>query len=781
MTSALDLLMDSDSTAETTTLLEINGICTIDSRTRTIFVPPEIIVGAVQSDKNAERIKFSCPKIVGDNLDLSKFSIRINFENVSIVDPDISIKDQYICEDASINGDNITFSWVIGKNAARYMGTIRFIVCAVKTDSDSNISIEWNTTVAQIPVLEGIEVDQPSLDENNKDVINQLLAITKTASDEAVKNVNSAKEQAITDIQNVLQPDKTLTVEGGIADAKATGNAISSLREDISDLNNIIATKKDGLLCNGFAISTEYKKVIINSNGNVVKVDIEPTKNKYLIKANKTPFRVAFSYNELGTSDITTSSIVQSESKSIIVDNDYLCNFLYVGNSKDLEFEIYEIKKTDIRDCVYPEYFGAKGDGITDDFSSLQSAIDFSISNNLKLEFIKGKTYAISKGLTISIPKNIYIDFNYAEIRAIANMQRMISVHCSDDIISSDTPTFDYNNIKNIRLNHNGYSGHSIYVDYGNNLTIDGVLIENCRGNAIQVEAGGINLNNGYIICKHGSSVGINISTSDSHFNDIIIIDADTAIYNNGTNFFTKIHGWNTQGGVDGTIFFSHNAGNAHLVQCQCDTYETGYYIGTDRRLSLTNCTYYFNSNVYKGNKTPIIFKYTDSSRYYSRNTSCINCTFDAFLTEVAFTNFNAMMINQVGCWHKGSISLSKSEIGLILAENVSDIGNLWNKNSMQYKDDTVKIQLALNIDGKGIGTTEKRIGTIPQTYWYPTTGMCVPCMLFVDEWDTKWYMGYVFVNNNNGLVTVKANQNLSYKKLLCNFEYDKPQVIYNG
>lgn len=232
MTSALDLLMYSDSAAETTTLLESNGICTIDSRTRTIFVPPEIVVGAVQSDKNAERIKFSCPKIVGDNLDLSKFSIRINFENVSSVDPDISIKDQYICEDASINGDNITFSWVIGKNAARYMGTIRFIVCAVKTDSDSNISIEWNTTVAQIPVLEGIEVDQPSLDENNKDIINQLLAITKTASDEAVKNVNSAKEQAITDIQNVLQPDKTLTVEGGIADAKATGNAISSLRED---------------------------------------------------------------------------------------------------------------------------------------------------------------------------------------------------------------------------------------------------------------------------------------------------------------------------------------------------------------------------------------------------------------------------------------------------------------------------------------------------------------------------------------------------------------------
>lgn len=275
MTSALDLLMDSDSTAETTTLLENNGICTIDSRTRTIFVPSEIVVGAVQSDKNAERIKFSCPKIVGDNLDLSKFSIRINFENVSSVDPDISIKDQYICEDASISEDNIIFSWVIGKNAARYMGTIRFIVCAVKTDSDSNISIEWNTTVAQIPVLEGIEVDQPSLDENNKDVINQLLSITKAASDEAVKNVNSAKEQAITDIQNISQPDKTLTVEGGIADAKATGNAISSLRGDLDD----VRIKYTNL----FNINPNIQDVIINDNSGYIYanenyIDIEEGK-----------------------------------------------------------------------------------------------------------------------------------------------------------------------------------------------------------------------------------------------------------------------------------------------------------------------------------------------------------------------------------------------------------------------------------------------------------------------------------------------------------------------
>lgn len=239
MATALDLLM---STKEDVNLLsEESDICTIDAKTRVIFVPSTIVVGGVQSDKNAERIKFSCPKIVGDNLDLSKFSVRINFENVSSVDFNVSIKDQYICDDVAVDGENVTFSWLIGRNAARYMGTVRFIVCAVKTDSDSNISVEWNTTIAEVPVLEGIEIDQPQIGQEEKDVINQLLELTKNTSAEAVQNVNSAKEQAIKDIQSVSQPDTTLTIEGGLAEAKATGEAIGSLKEDLGELE--IGTK----------------------------------------------------------------------------------------------------------------------------------------------------------------------------------------------------------------------------------------------------------------------------------------------------------------------------------------------------------------------------------------------------------------------------------------------------------------------------------------------------------------------------------------------------------
>lgn len=242
MATALDLLMSEKEDVNLHS--EESDICTIDAKTRAIFVPSTIVVGGVQSDKNAERIKFSCPKIVGDNLDLSKFSVRINFENVSSVDFNVSIKDQYICDDVAVDGENVTFSWLIGRNAARYMGTVRFIVCAVKTDSDSNISVEWNTAIAEVPVLEGIEIDQPQIGQEEKDVINQLLDLTKNTSAEAVQNVNSAKEQAIKNIQSVSQPDTTLTIEGGLAEAKATGEAIGSLKEDIVANSNELYNKE---------------------------------------------------------------------------------------------------------------------------------------------------------------------------------------------------------------------------------------------------------------------------------------------------------------------------------------------------------------------------------------------------------------------------------------------------------------------------------------------------------------------------------------------------------
>ena len=60
--------------------------CSIDSNIREIIFLDDSECFGVEFDKNIQGIEFSCPKIVGDNLDLIKCICRINYEEL----PDVS-------------------------------------------------------------------------------------------------------------------------------------------------------------------------------------------------------------------------------------------------------------------------------------------------------------------------------------------------------------------------------------------------------------------------------------------------------------------------------------------------------------------------------------------------------------------------------------------------------------------------------------------------------------------------------------------------------------------
>lgn len=170
--------------------------CIIDPDTRQISIPSEYQLLGVESDEKTERIWFQCPKIVGDNIDLSKLQIRVNYQNAN------SQKDQYIVTDVQVDGDNIIFSWQLYRKVTRYMGTVSFIVCAVSV-SDGIIQNEWNTTLATAQVLEGLEVGTPELTEEQSDVIAQLLQIVKDTSDSAVEAVQAAEQEALQKISSI--------------------------------------------------------------------------------------------------------------------------------------------------------------------------------------------------------------------------------------------------------------------------------------------------------------------------------------------------------------------------------------------------------------------------------------------------------------------------------------------------------------------------------------------------------------------------------------------------
>ena len=164
--------------------------CVIDPESREIVIPETYQILGVESDEKVERIEFECPKIVGDNIDLSKLQIRINYQNAN------GDKDQYIVEDVETNGDNIEFSWLLSRKVTIYRGTVNFVVCAVKVSGET-IQNEWNTTLATSQVLEGLEVDTPEPTEEQSDVITQLLNIVKQTSESSVQAVKQAEQEAM--------------------------------------------------------------------------------------------------------------------------------------------------------------------------------------------------------------------------------------------------------------------------------------------------------------------------------------------------------------------------------------------------------------------------------------------------------------------------------------------------------------------------------------------------------------------------------------------------------
>ena len=148
-------------------------VCVIDPETRTIAVPPEYQLFGVENDKRVERLYFQCPKIVGDNQDLSQeYQLFMNYQNAN-GDPDA-----YHIDDMEIDGDNITFSWLLEENVTKYRGNIQFAFGAIipgdeAEDPDKN---RWNTTInTDCTCLVGLKCTQ-QVAESNPDALVQIWA-----------------------------------------------------------------------------------------------------------------------------------------------------------------------------------------------------------------------------------------------------------------------------------------------------------------------------------------------------------------------------------------------------------------------------------------------------------------------------------------------------------------------------------------------------------------------------------------------------------------------------
>lgn len=139
----------------------------IDDNLRTMTIPEDIVLLGVESDDDVNKIPFRMPKTYS-GFDLSTFEIRINYMNAK------GEGDIYVVDDMTVVDDDLTFSWLVGRNACKYKGQTKFIVCLKKFDQNSNVIQEFNTTVYTLPVLEGLET-VGAVEQQYPDIIEYIL------------------------------------------------------------------------------------------------------------------------------------------------------------------------------------------------------------------------------------------------------------------------------------------------------------------------------------------------------------------------------------------------------------------------------------------------------------------------------------------------------------------------------------------------------------------------------------------------------------------------------
>lgn len=177
----------------------------INADDRSIIIPTGENLLGVENDNKGARKYFICPKIVGDNIDLTKSDVYINVQNAS---GEKSGKDRYPVQNMTASGDNVTFEWVLERKVTSHKGSVRFAVCVREKGTER----EWHTTFATGNALEGEELFEPAeLEVRGQDFIGIL---TSDANADA-NSIESGKSAYV----NGKKIEGTLTGEN---DIKAT-------------------------------------------------------------------------------------------------------------------------------------------------------------------------------------------------------------------------------------------------------------------------------------------------------------------------------------------------------------------------------------------------------------------------------------------------------------------------------------------------------------------------------------------------------------------------------
>ena len=161
MSQATMLLNNLSNTPAPASASPVHDPFIIDAETRTISVPKSEVLFGVEGDKDVERKYFQCPKIVGDNIDLSTLNLQIHYKN--------SLGEMNKCDVSDLEEIDgvLAFTWLLSSDLLKSKGSVQFSIRAMSEDEEGNEICVWNTTYASGTVLEGLNANEEELGEND--------------------------------------------------------------------------------------------------------------------------------------------------------------------------------------------------------------------------------------------------------------------------------------------------------------------------------------------------------------------------------------------------------------------------------------------------------------------------------------------------------------------------------------------------------------------------------------------------------------------------------------
>lgn len=224
----------------------VNDVLEINPETREISIPDSEIILGVETDKKAERKYFHCPKIVGNNIDLSALELYVVFQNASNKEEG---KDRYHVTDVKTTSDGyITFSWELSAKVTAYKGDVQFVVCAIKTDSSGVKKNVWNTTIAIGKCLIGLSSDMSASEEQSaSDLYTQLVSeLNSTASakmTEVTTQIQTVGKNQVANVNNAGTTQVNNVQDKGAEVLASIPSTYTELDASVKQLNEQIRGK----------------------------------------------------------------------------------------------------------------------------------------------------------------------------------------------------------------------------------------------------------------------------------------------------------------------------------------------------------------------------------------------------------------------------------------------------------------------------------------------------------------------------------------------------------